>query len=247
MPVRMVLHPTTGTRPRSSPGSWTGSRSSPTPAICRRDRLRVSRERVDQGAQTCTRHRQHRGGCWPTIRASPRSRSVARRGLLGPLRRARHADDEANLAQAARGAGRRRRSSRRLRRRAGGDRSRRARELHGRGELRGTLAREPRGTGGIRLRPRVHPRGREPGRSPRCPRPRRIAISHRARAAAALRAALAERSSGEADGLGHDGSSGPVVADGEPPVDLGAEHDDVRHAGRARPAGSPGRRTSAAR
>ena len=112
------------------------------------------------------------------------------------------------------------------------------RELHARGELRGTLAREPRGsTADSATTPRSSPRARR-APSPRCRPPRRTPISHRAaRAAARCARVLAGGLYGRQarpTGLGADGHRGLRAGrwarpTREPPVDLGADHDDVRH------------------
>ncbi len=65
------------------------------------------------------------------------------------------------------------------------------RTFHGRGELRGTLAREPRGSGGFGYDPAFIPEG-ETRTVAQMSAAEKDAVSHRARAAAALRAVLAE-------------------------------------------------------
>jgi XTP/dITP diphosphohydrolase len=63
-------------------------------------------------------------------------------------------------------------------------------ELHARGELRGRMAERPRGSGGFGYDPAFVPEGESPPPPP--PQPaEKDAISHRARAAAALRELLA--------------------------------------------------------
>jgi XTP/dITP diphosphohydrolase len=67
------------------------------------------------------------------------------------------------------------------------------RELHARGELRGVLAEEPRGTGGFGYDPAFVPEG-ETRTVGEMSAAEKDAISHRARAAAALREAMAAAS-----------------------------------------------------